>query len=207
SPGRDRHPPAGAARRVDRAAREARRALPRRAARLRRGDAARARHRHHAPLVAPVRRTARSRSAALRPRGGRGAARRPRDPPRQPAPLLPRALWLCGGRPSGERARRRERAVTAAVPGHGRGGRGARVRRDPRRGAGGRAMTAVRSVDLVIPVYNEEPTLPRLFERLDADLSSLAIPWRAIFVDDGSRDGSWRLLEEAARRDRRFTAI
>ena len=68
-------------------------------------------------------------------------------------------------------------------------------------------MTPIRSVDLVIPVYNEEATLPHLFERLDKDLATLAIPWRAIFVDDGSRDSSWRLLEQAAQRDPRFTAI
>jgi len=68
-------------------------------------------------------------------------------------------------------------------------------------------MTAIRSLELVIPVYNEEATLPRLFERLDADLAALAIPWRAILVDDGSRDRSWPLLEQAARRDPRFTAI
>jgi undecaprenyl-phosphate 4-deoxy-4-formamido-L-arabinose transferase len=68
-------------------------------------------------------------------------------------------------------------------------------------------MSEIRSVDLVIPVFDEEATLPRLFERLDADLAPLAIPWRAIFVDDGSRDRSWGLIEEAARRDHRFTAI
>jgi undecaprenyl-phosphate 4-deoxy-4-formamido-L-arabinose transferase len=68
-------------------------------------------------------------------------------------------------------------------------------------------MTPIRNIDLVIPVYNEEATLPRLFERLDKDLATLAIPWRAIFVDDGSRDASWRLLEQAAQRDPRFTAI
>ena len=68
-------------------------------------------------------------------------------------------------------------------------------------------MTTIRDVDLVIPVYNEEATLPRLFERLDKDLAGLAIPWRAIFVDDGSRDRSWALIEEVARRDPRFTAI
>ena len=68
-------------------------------------------------------------------------------------------------------------------------------------------MTTIRDVDLVIPVYNEEATLPRLFERLDKDLAGLAIPWRAIFVDDGSRDASWRLLEQAAGRDARFTAV
>ena len=68
-------------------------------------------------------------------------------------------------------------------------------------------MSEIRSIDLVIPVYNEEATLPRLFERLPKDLAPLAIPWRVILVDDGSRDRSWALIEEAARRDPRFTAI
>jgi undecaprenyl-phosphate 4-deoxy-4-formamido-L-arabinose transferase len=65
----------------------------------------------------------------------------------------------------------------------------------------------IRSLDLVIPVFDEEAVLPRLFERLATDLAGLAIPWRAILVDDGSRDGSWRMLEQAAQRDPRFTAI
>ena len=68
-------------------------------------------------------------------------------------------------------------------------------------------MSEIRSLDLVIPVYNEEATLPHLFERLQKDLETLAIPWRAILVDDGSRDRSWALIEEVARRDPRFTAI
>jgi undecaprenyl-phosphate 4-deoxy-4-formamido-L-arabinose transferase len=68
-------------------------------------------------------------------------------------------------------------------------------------------MNAVRSVDLVIPVYNEEASLPRLLERLRSALTPLAIPWRAIFVDDGSRDTSWRILEEAAQRDARVVAL
>jgi undecaprenyl-phosphate 4-deoxy-4-formamido-L-arabinose transferase len=67
--------------------------------------------------------------------------------------------------------------------------------------------SAIRSLDLVIPVYNEEETLPHLFERLHADLADLAIPWRAILIDDGSRDRSWPLLEQAARRDPRLVAI
>ena len=68
-------------------------------------------------------------------------------------------------------------------------------------------MNEIRSIDLVIPVYNEEASLPHLFERLQKDLETLAIPWRAILVDDGSRDRSWPLLAEMARRDPRFTAI
>lgn len=68
-------------------------------------------------------------------------------------------------------------------------------------------MSRVRSVDLVIPVYNEEATLPSLMERLDSDLAELGVPWRVIFVDDGSRDGSWQILEQTARRDSRVVAL
>lgn len=68
-------------------------------------------------------------------------------------------------------------------------------------------MSRIRSVDLVIPVYDEEECLPRLLERLCVDLAGLEIPWRAILVDDGSRDRSWQILERAAREDARFVAL
>jgi len=68
-------------------------------------------------------------------------------------------------------------------------------------------MSRIRSVDLVIPVYNEEASLPLLLERLRGDLAGLAIPWRVVFVDDGSRDGSWRILEREAREDPRVLAV
>jgi glycosyltransferase involved in cell wall biosynthesis len=50
-------------------------------------------------------------------------------------------------------------------------------------------------------VYNEEINLPRLFDRLRADLASLSCAWRVIFVDDGSHDHSWELISAAARQD------
>ncbi|MDQ2927273.1 MAG: glycosyltransferase [Caldimonas sp.] len=49
-------------------------------------------------------------------------------------------------------------------------------------------------VSVVIPVYDEEPGLPALFERLYPALDALGVPYEVIFVDDGSRDGSARLL-------------
>ena len=58
-------------------------------------------------------------------------------------------------------------------------------------------------VYLVIPCYNEEQVLPetilRLTEKLDGMIASgLAAPEsRMLFVDDGSRDGTWRLISEA----------
>ena len=68
-------------------------------------------------------------------------------------------------------------------------------------------MSAIRSVDLVIPVYDEEAALPLLLEALHRDLAGLAIPWRAILVDDGSRDRSWQILTQAAKDDPRIVAI
>ena len=62
-------------------------------------------------------------------------------------------------------------------------------------------MSRIKKVDLVIPVYNEEVNLPRLFDRLRADLASLSCAWRVIFVDDGSHDRSWELISATARQD------
>ncbi len=68
-------------------------------------------------------------------------------------------------------------------------------------------MNPAQKVDLVIPVYNEQANLPRLFERLRTDLASLSCSWRVILVDDGSRDHSWELISEAARQDARFHGV
>lgn len=68
-------------------------------------------------------------------------------------------------------------------------------------------MSRIKKVDLVIPVYNEEVNLPRLFDRLRADLASPSCAWRVIFVDDGSHDRSWELIFAAARQDQRFHGV
>lgn len=56
------------------------------------------------------------------------------------------------------------------------------------------------SVDLsiVIPVFNEEDNLKELIERCLAVLGSLNSKYELILIDDGSRDASPRIIEEAA---------
>ena len=60
-------------------------------------------------------------------------------------------------------------------------------------------------VYLVIPCYNEEEVLPETARRLTEQLSSmqsqgLAAPEsRMLFVDDGSRDGTWALIESLSK--------
>lgn len=59
-----------------------------------------------------------------------------------------------------------------------------------------------------IPVFNEEAVLPRLLERVRRVLDGIpGGPHELILVDDGSTDGSLRILEDAAARDPRITVI
>ncbi|WP_337173757.1 glycosyltransferase family 2 protein [Paludisphaera sp.] len=62
-------------------------------------------------------------------------------------------------------------------------------------------------ISVVIPVYNEEESLPILHGELDAAFARLGAEVEFIFVDDGSRDGSWRAIAEIAARDPRVGAI
>lgn len=62
-------------------------------------------------------------------------------------------------------------------------------------------------LSVVIPVYNEEETIPELVRRLTAVLDSIPQTGEVIFVNDGSRDGSLGLLREAAANDRRIKVI
>ena len=49
-------------------------------------------------------------------------------------------------------------------------------------------------ISVVIPVFNEEPTLEDLYHRLAKTLEALGRSWEVIFVDDGSTDGSANVL-------------
>jgi glycosyltransferase involved in cell wall biosynthesis len=53
------------------------------------------------------------------------------------------------------------------------------------------------SLSIVIPVYNSERTIPLLMERLAPVLATLTDHFEIILVNDGSRDGSWGVIEAA----------
>lgn len=55
-------------------------------------------------------------------------------------------------------------------------------------------ITAAPALTVVIPVYNEEAVLPKLFERLYPALDALGCSYEVLFVNDGSRDRSAALL-------------
>jgi len=59
-------------------------------------------------------------------------------------------------------------------------------------------MSANIAVSVVIPVYNEEKNLPELIERCRRACRVLQRRYEIVLVNDGSRDGSARLIEAAA---------
>lgn len=62
-------------------------------------------------------------------------------------------------------------------------------------------------LSVVIPVYNEAEGLPLLWEELSKALALVAEPWEVVFVDDGSRDGSWAVIERLHQRDGRVKGL
>jgi glycosyltransferase involved in cell wall biosynthesis len=53
-------------------------------------------------------------------------------------------------------------------------------------------------LSVVVPVFNEVESLPRLVNQLEAALAPLNLEWEAVLVDDGSSDGSDALLDRLA---------
>src|SRR5438105_12082234 len=58
------------------------------------------------------------------------------------------------------------------------------------------ASTANPSVSVVVPVYNSEASLPELVKRLKPVLASLTADYELVLVNDGSRDGSWEMIQK-----------
>lgn len=62
-------------------------------------------------------------------------------------------------------------------------------------------------LSVVVPVYNEEESVPHLYDRLNTALEAYGRPYEVIAVDDGSRDRSFALLREIAERDPRWRVV
>src|ERR1043166_3504078 len=69
------------------------------------------------------------------------------------------------------------------------------------------ALTDVPDISVFLPVFNEEPNLRPLHEKLNSALAQLGRTAEIIYVDDGSSDGSLEVLRELAARDPRVRVI
>lgn len=63
------------------------------------------------------------------------------------------------------------------------------------------------NVSIVIPLFNEEESLPELHSWIQRVCLSNQLSYEVIFVDDGSRDRSWAVIEDLLAKDQNVRAI
>ena len=65
----------------------------------------------------------------------------------------------------------------------------------------------MQTLSIVVPVYNEQETVPHMVARLTAVLQALPYEWEVVFVNDGSRDATRDILGSEHRRDPRIKSV
>src|SRR3984885_14344327 len=63
------------------------------------------------------------------------------------------------------------------------------------------------TVSVIIPVYRSEQTLHELYRQLSATMAKITAAFEIVFVEDGGGDGSWAIICDLARKDRRVRGI
>jgi glycosyltransferase involved in cell wall biosynthesis len=63
------------------------------------------------------------------------------------------------------------------------------------------------ALSIVIPVYNEEESVQPLYRSAHKACEPLGRTYEVVFVDDGSRDGTFDILEEIHRQDARVKVV
>jgi glycosyltransferase involved in cell wall biosynthesis len=67
--------------------------------------------------------------------------------------------------------------------------------------------STIPKISIIIPVYNEEENVENLHQRLSEVMEQIKIDYEIIYVDDGSRDQSFSLLEKVAANDVRIKLV
>ena len=60
----------------------------------------------------------------------------------------------------------------------------------------------VMDISVIIPLFNEEESLKKLYEWIARVCAQEGLSYEVLFVDDGSTDGSWQVVEELKKADR-----
>jgi len=60
----------------------------------------------------------------------------------------------------------------------------------------------MRGVSLVIPIFNEQASLWPLYKRIIEVLSRMDFQYEIIFIDDGSRDKTFEVLQSIQKQDK-----
>ena len=60
---------------------------------------------------------------------------------------------------------------------------------------------------LVVPFFNEQENIPTLYMKLTEVMDSIGEPYEMVFVDDGSKDNTYKVLAEIYEHDRRVNVV
>ena len=81
-----------------------------------------------------------------------------------------------------------------------------KIPREEGAGASGWRFMSV-EISVIVPILNEEESIPVMRERVVAEVAPLGKPFEIIFVDDGSTDRSFEILSELAAQDPRVVVL
>lgn len=59
-------------------------------------------------------------------------------------------------------------------------------------------MEYSKDISIIVPLFNEEESLGELFSWIRKVMEENGFSYEVIFVDDGSTDGSWKVITEIA---------
>lgn len=62
-------------------------------------------------------------------------------------------------------------------------------------------------ISVIVPLLNEEESLPELAQWIARVMEAHAFSWEVIFVDDGSRDKSWQVVQDLHRQQPAYKGI
>lgn len=65
----------------------------------------------------------------------------------------------------------------------------------------------MKDISVVIPLLNEEESLPELHRWIVEVMKKNNFTYEVLFIDDGSRDNSWKVIEELKKNDENVRAI
>src|SRR3954470_4044936 len=63
------------------------------------------------------------------------------------------------------------------------------------------------NISVVIPLYNEEESLPELCEWIERVMIAFSYTYEVILIDDGSKDKSWQVIEHLAAKNQHIRGI
>jgi len=62
-------------------------------------------------------------------------------------------------------------------------------------------------ISVIVPLYNEEESLPKLFDWIERVMDENKFTYEVIFVNDGSNDNSWNVIESLQQKSKNVRGI